>query len=58
VEAEPGLTVDEIRARLAGTLPAWSQPRAFALVAALPRLPNGKPDRLACATLLARTAPA
>jgi acyl-coenzyme A synthetase/AMP-(fatty) acid ligase len=55
VQAEPGLTVDEIRARLAGTLPAWSQPRAVTLVGALPRLPNGKPDRLACAALLSGT---
>jgi acyl-coenzyme A synthetase/AMP-(fatty) acid ligase len=56
VEGGPGLTDGEIRARLAGTLPPWAQPRALALVAALPRLPNGKPDRLACATMLTATA--
>jgi len=53
VEHAPGLTVSELRGRLSAALPAWSQPRALALVAALPRLPNGKPDRLGCATLLA-----
>lgn len=30
------------------SLPAWARPRRMTLVDALPRLPNGKPDRRAC----------
>jgi O-succinylbenzoic acid--CoA ligase len=55
VEREQGLTIGEVRMKLADALPAWSRPRALAMVPALPRLPNGKPDRLACAKLLAET---
>ena len=52
IECEPGLTMGALRAKLADTLPPWSWPRTLELVPALPRLPNGKPDRRACATLL------
>jgi acyl-CoA synthetase (AMP-forming)/AMP-acid ligase II len=49
---ECAVTADAVRARLAETLPPWSWPRAIETVSALPRLPNGKPDRRACAALL------
>jgi O-succinylbenzoic acid--CoA ligase len=52
IECEPGLTIGALRAMLADRLPPWSWPRTLELVPALPRLPNGKPDRRACATLL------
>jgi acyl-CoA synthetase (AMP-forming)/AMP-acid ligase II len=41
-----------LRAKIADTLPPWSWPRVLEVVPALPRLPNGKPDRRACVTLL------
>lgn len=49
VECHGGLTVAQLRSKLADMLPPWSWPRALELVPALPRLPNGKPDRQACA---------
>jgi len=55
VQCENGLDATDLRSRLALTLPPWSWPRTFAVVTALPRLPNGKPDRQACARLLAET---
>lgn len=58
VARERELTAGELRTKLADVLPSWSRPRALALVAALPRLPNGKTDRLACAELLGETASA
>ncbi len=58
VEHEPGLTLGDIQGWLADTLPPWSRPRVLALVLALPRLPNGKPDRQACVRLLAEAASA
>lgn len=33
-------------------IPVWARPRAVTVVSALPRLPNGKVDRRACAALL------
>ena len=53
VECDDGLTVAQLRRTLADMLPPWSWPRALELVPALPRLPNGKPDRQACARHLA-----
>lgn len=53
VECHEGLTVAQLRRKLADMLPPWSWPRALELVPALPRLPNGKPDRQACARRLA-----
>ena len=52
VECDEGLTVAQLRRKLADMLPPWSWPRALELVPALPRLPNGKPDRQACAQRL------
>lgn len=48
VECVGALDMDEVREYLARTLPPWSQPRVLAQVPSLPRLPSGKPDRLAC----------
>jgi len=48
IECVWALDMDEVREQLARTLPPWSQPRVLAQVHALPRLPSGKPDRLAC----------
>ena len=53
VECDGVLTVAQLRRTLADMLPPWSWPRALELVPALPRLPNGKPDRQACARHLA-----
>jgi long-chain acyl-CoA synthetase len=52
IESESAVTLGEVRAHLAGVLPSWSQPRAVMLVNELPRLSNGKIDRLACAAAL------
>jgi acyl-coenzyme A synthetase/AMP-(fatty) acid ligase len=52
VEGAAGCTIAGIKSRLGDVLPPWSWPRALVVVAALPRLPNGKPDRQACAKLL------
>ncbi|HUR35287.1 MAG TPA: hypothetical protein VM032_15895, partial [Vicinamibacterales bacterium] len=41
-----------VRESIAATLPGWALPRAITVVRELPRLPNGKPDRLACLGLL------
>lgn len=57
VESDASLTAAELRTKLAGVLPPWSSPRVIEIVAALPRLANGKPDRQACARLLASRAP-
>ena len=56
IQCEEGLTVAALRTSLAATLPPWSWPKAFQLVPSLPRLPNGKPDRQACARLLTEAA--
>lgn len=48
IECVGVLDMDEVREHLARTLPPWSQPRVLVQVHALPRLPSGKPDRLAC----------
>ena len=53
VECDGELTVAQLRRTLADMLPPWSWPRALELVPAVPRLPNGKPDRQACARHLA-----
>ena len=57
VECAAGTTEAALRAALADVLPPWSWPRTIEPVSALPRLANGKPDRQACARLLAATAP-
>ena len=57
VECEESETAATLRARLASVLPPWLWPRVIEPVAVLPRLPNGKPDRQACARLLAERTP-
>jgi len=58
VECDEGVTAAALRASLASVLPPWAWPREIEPVPVLPRLPNGKPDRQACARLLgARMAP-
>lgn len=44
--------VGELRERLASALDEWARPRAVRVVPSVPRLANGKPDRLACLALL------
>lgn len=58
VETIPGRSYDAVRREAGQQLPAWALPRQLHLVPELPRLPNGKPDRLACAVLLSDGAPA
>ncbi len=53
VECDEGMTAAILRARLASVLPPWAWPSGIEPVPVLPRLPNGKPDRQACARLLA-----
>ena len=48
MESPQPLDLDGVRAHLAARLPAASMPRILEQVRALPRLPSGKPDRLAC----------
>lgn len=52
LECDPLTTLAALRRKLSDTLPPWSWPRKMALVAALPRLPNGKADRQACRAAL------
>ncbi len=52
VACEPSTTLTALRRQLSDTLPPWSWPRRMALVASLPRLPNGKTDRSACLATL------
>jgi acyl-coenzyme A synthetase/AMP-(fatty) acid ligase len=54
LECDPSLPLHALRLRISDALPAWARPRKLALVTSLPRLPNGKPDRLACIAVLAR----
>lgn len=49
----PAPGVDALREFLTGELPGWSLPRSVVTVAELPRLPSGKPDRLAVRALAA-----
>lgn len=52
VECGPEVSHDELRSRIADGLPSWARPRRFKVVSTMPRLPNGKPDRMACAEAL------
>ena len=45
-------SLQALRLRISDALPAWARPRKLAVVTSLPRLPNGKPDRLACISML------
>lgn len=53
LECDPPLALQALRIRVSDALPAWARPRKLAIVSSLPRLANGKPDRLACISLLA-----
>jgi acyl-CoA synthetase (AMP-forming)/AMP-acid ligase II len=44
---------EAVRAHAAASLPAWAQPQALRVVAAIPRTAHGKVDQLACRDLLA-----
>jgi len=52
VECDTSTTPTALRRQLSDTLPPWAWPRRMALVASLPRLPNGKADRSACLATL------
>ena len=52
IEGEAALTIDRLRRELWNTMPSSSWPRRLVLVAAMPRLATGKPDRLRCQALL------
>lgn len=43
---------DDLREQMGHVLDEWARPRILRIVDALPRLANGKPDRLACLALL------
>lgn len=48
----PG-TNDAVRSVIGATLPPWALPRRLCFVERLPRLGNGKPDRIGCMAMLA-----
>jgi long-chain acyl-CoA synthetase len=52
LECEPSVTVAALKAGVSDALPSWAWPRALAIVASLPRLPNGRADRRSCSALL------
>ncbi len=52
LQGTASLSLDAVRRAAGQALPAWALPRAIHLVPELPRLSNGKPDRLACMLLL------
>lgn len=55
LESSRPLDLDRVRDHVARRLPPWSQPRILEQTRALPRLPSGKPDRLACMARLERS---
>ena len=58
IECGEAISLDAIRARLVAELPRWSLPRSLVTVPTLPRLANGKPDRVAALALLSGALPA
>jgi acyl-CoA synthetase (AMP-forming)/AMP-acid ligase II len=52
LECETATTVSTLKARLSDTLPQWAWPRMMTIVDSLPRLPNGRADRLSCSAML------
>jgi acyl-CoA synthetase (AMP-forming)/AMP-acid ligase II len=52
LESPQPLDIDDVQAHLARRLPPWSRPRVLDQARALPRLPSGKPDRMACIAML------
>jgi acyl-coenzyme A synthetase/AMP-(fatty) acid ligase len=57
VECDGGTGLAQVRRQLADALASWSTPRQIIAVTALPRLPNGKLDRLACIAALEAVQP-
>jgi acyl-CoA synthetase (AMP-forming)/AMP-acid ligase II len=58
VECDSTVTSQHLRQKLAIVMPTWSLPRELALVASIPRLASGKPDRHACLAILGRASDA
>lgn len=58
VEGRSGLTSVDLRRLADRRLPAWAQPRVVHVTAALPRLLDGRPDRLTCIATLRQVADA
>jgi long-chain acyl-CoA synthetase len=54
VQAAGPLDADDVRRHAARSLPPWAQPQIVEVTDALPRLPGGKPDRLASIARLER----
>jgi acyl-CoA synthetase (AMP-forming)/AMP-acid ligase II len=54
VQTRGTLGGDDVRRHAARLLPPWAQPHVVDVTDALPRLPGGKPDRLACIARLQR----
>jgi long-chain acyl-CoA synthetase len=52
LECAVTVSTDALREHLARALPPWARPRLLQQTRSLPRLPSGKPDRLACAAAL------
>jgi acyl-CoA synthetase (AMP-forming)/AMP-acid ligase II len=52
IECDASVALSTLRIQLSDALPSWARPRRLAIVASLPRLPNGKPDRQACVAAL------
>ncbi len=56
IETPLPVAAERLRDHLARSLPPWSRPRLIEQTRRLPRLPSGKPDRMACIALLERAA--
>ena len=54
VQTHESLGEDDVRRHAARLLPPWAQPHIVDVTDTLPRLPGGKPDRLACIARLQR----
>jgi acyl-CoA synthetase (AMP-forming)/AMP-acid ligase II len=52
IECDSAVDVHLLREQLSMTLPAWARPRVMKIVPSMPRLPNGKADRLSCLAAL------
>ena len=55
LECDASIAHSTLQTQLSEALPPWARPRRMAIVPALPKLPNGKPDRLACRAALGAT---
>jgi O-succinylbenzoic acid--CoA ligase len=56
VECTSATAASTLRGEMSDALPAWARPRKVIVVPALPKLPNGKPDRNACRAILGQGA--